>query len=314
MGTDQTTSTQLNGNSTVVPENDLDGVAPLAVVDLYNVTDSGQVNVSMDYHIAAIKVIPPQNSRIDDVFTYSPDRDYSIIVSCNLQEVMVKIHRPGIYNVIVAMVNGEVYRFVVIYDTYFPNPDCSYPDGVDNGTKKDKTCDINFGLSVLFGVLRRFKCPAAGPVQVVSADVAGQIGLRGRTRVATVDEIIGAVTAQVDTPVDLVIVSHGNEGFFKIGPNGGKFEYVSINNMIKFCNGLKGKVTSVRIFACKVAQGPAGRQFVDCLSKCLGNGVIVEAWRHCLWPPTRFGKERWYTFTGFLAPYRGRAANCKLRF
>ena len=311
--TPDTTYAPLGGSSVTVPDDRLDSVAPLTVCDFHNATADGNVHINVQSPITSIKVIPPQNVETFDLYT--PHEDYSIEVGCDLLGLRVTIHRSGIYIVVVVMANGDVYIFVVLKDVYFPNPDCSQSTGKD----KDKDCEIDFTRSVKCGILREFPCPAAGTVQVISSDLAKDKGLRGRTKVSDVDDIITAVNnayaANGNKPVDLVIDSHGNKGFFVIGTDYVSLEAFGSANMKKLCDGLKGKVKSVSIYACKVAQGAKGRKFIDCLSKCLGN-IPVIAWRQCLWAPnynpkgrtTR--KEYWYTFSNFLPPYKARPKNC----
>ena len=153
----------------------------------------------------------------------------------------------------------------------------------------------------------------------MSSDLAKDKGLCERIEVSNVDNIITAVNnvfaANGNKPVDLVIDSHGNKGLFVIENDYVSLEEFGSANMKKLCNGIRAKVRSVSIYACKVAHSAKGRKFVDCLSKCLVN-IPVIAWRQCLWAPNfnprsrNIRREYWYTFSNFLVPYNARPNNC----
>lgn len=94
---------------------------------------------------------------------------------------------------------------------------------------------------------------------------------------------------QVDAgqPIDIALRYHGSSGQISIGKDLMGLGPRGMENLRKFCLGVKGKVKSVTLLSCRTGKGQKGCEFIKQLSSCLGDapvnamtGRVTTTWRN----------------------------------
>lgn len=108
------------------------------------------------------------------------------------------------------------------------------------------------------------------------------------TNISTAAQAVcDAYTANGNMPVSVTINAHGSSGSIEIGG-----EVLDINNLSDFTNAVQGKISSLNIFSCSVAEGAAGWAFICALEAALGVNVVAST--GTMWD-TVSNPPRWYT-------------------
>jgi hypothetical protein len=216
--------------------------------------------------VTDLRIAPPLTISAGEAYSCGTGLDYFADETGG--DVTATFNRRGPYYVRATRVSGPIEHLIVDVDVR-NHGECK------DGPKKEVDCG-NPDVAVVSSTL----------------GFAHNWGAAG----AEVDDIDDAVTAVCDAftnngnmPVDVVIDAHGCGGSFSLGT-----EEVDIDNVDELCEPLQGKVSSLTIFACSVANGQAGKDLIDALSTCLGIPVLAYTGNNSDTEPGS-GDVKWYT-------------------
>ena len=223
---------------------------------------------------------PPLMLNLDHEFVYG--RDYGVI-QIDPDSYTFSFPRPGIFLADVINDVGEPIHYIFQVDvrTCTDINECCQPQG------------------------RAIEIPCGVPADNDSIDLvikSSTLNLgyepdwsNARTEVgaSTIQEakqaICDAYAAKGNQQISVAIDAHGNSGYFRIGN-----QKVDMKTLKSFVDGIKGKVSQLRLFSCKTGKDS---KFICQLERLLGADVVSSTGSNWDTPPAKQDEtgQHWYT-------------------
>lgn len=177
-------------------------------------------------------------------------------VSNYLSNWAVIFERQGNMGVAITYTNGTTERYIVEVATN--NTNAGETDGACLG---GTSTEVDCGTPDVVVVSGSLGFPHAW----------GEAGAECGDITEAAEAICAAYEANGNQPIHVTIDAHGSSGSIEIGG-----QTLTIDNIAAFAQAVAGKIASLNIFACSVAEGPEGEAFICALEEALGCNVVAS--------------------------------------